>query len=305
MCLVKNTIFVLVMFEINGGIFISSQLDESIIQLKLFTELDMNDPFEINKNNIPEAPIHADCPIEILIHGWRGSSDSDWLTKMKDRLLEVGCNNVIVVDWGQLADSPYAAAVSNVSITGEYIGKVLISLANKKGVQMEKIRIRGFSLGGHVAGFIGKTIISETGTKVGRITGLDPAGPSFRLVAPKLRLAKDDALFTDIIHTDGRKLGTTRAIGNVDFYPNGGSFQSCSLIPFLINTCSHNRAHEYFTESIQSEKFIATACNSYKSFQNGRCSDGRKVIMGYHLDTNVKSGKYYLMTNSYPPYARG
>lgn len=193
----------------------------------------MKHPFEINRNNTSEAPILAACPIEVLIHGWKGSSNDHWLKKMKDRLLEIGCYNVIVVDWGQLAGSPYVAAVSNVSIAGEYIGKVLISLANNKGVQMENIRIRGFSLGGHVAGFIGKTIISETGTKVGRITGLDPAGPSFRFVSPKQRLNKDDALFTDIIHTDGRKLGTTKALGNVDFYPNGGSYQSCSLIPCM------------------------------------------------------------------------
>ena len=52
---------------------------------------------------------------------------------------------------------------------------------------------------------------------------LDPAGPLFD--ADDGGLAKTDAAFVDVIHTNGNTLGTLRALGHVDFYPNKGGVQ--------------------------------------------------------------------------------
>ena len=38
------------------------------------------------------------------------------------------------------------------------------------------------------------------------IKGLDPAGPLFEGEDPRVRLDKNDAVFVDVIHTDGEHL---------------------------------------------------------------------------------------------------
>ena len=59
---------------------------------------------------------------------------------------------------------------------------------------------------------------------------LDPAGPEFYLSEIADRLDASDALFVDVIHTDGAPhvasgFGHLDALGDVDFYPNDGSTQ--------------------------------------------------------------------------------
>ncbi len=86
--------------------------------------------------------------------------------------------------------------------------------------------------------------------------GLDPAGPYFENTDPKVRLDSTDALFVDVIHTDGSNnlllgfginnftikktfinnheiyLGSLQQMGHVDFYPNGGYNQpKCPKTP--------------------------------------------------------------------------
>ena len=55
--------------------------------------------------------------------------------------------------------------------------------------------------------------------------GLDPTGSLFK-DNPKAGLQRTDADFVDVIHTDGAGYGMRRAIGDVDFYPNGGRQQT-------------------------------------------------------------------------------
>ena len=55
--------------------------------------------------------------------------------------------------------------------------------------------------------------------------GLDPAGLGFNLMTDEFRLDKSDATFVDSIRTDGNLVGTFRAVGDADFYPNGGEDQ--------------------------------------------------------------------------------
>jgi pancreatic triacylglycerol lipase len=55
--------------------------------------------------------------------------------------------------------------------------------------------------------------------------GLDPAGPYFEDTDPKVRLDPTDALFVDVIHTDGTNnlllgLGITNFIEKLNFIDN-------------------------------------------------------------------------------------
>jgi len=53
--------------------------------------------------------------------------------------------------------------------------------------------------------------------------GLDPAGPSFENALSGSRLDSGDAVVVDTIQTDVGRLGIERCVGDVCFYPNGGS----------------------------------------------------------------------------------
>lgn len=62
------------------------------------------------------------------------------------------------------------------------------------------------------------------------MVGLDPAEPSYENLADVLRLDKTDAIFVDVIHTNGAPLlsggaGLMEVSGHVDFYVNGGEEQ--------------------------------------------------------------------------------
>lgn len=75
------------------------------------------------------------------------------------------------------------------------------------------MHIIGHSLGAHISAFAGKTFRRLTGKGLGRITGLDPAGPCFTHVDVNSRLKATDADFVDVIHTDAGVYGIKDAVG--------------------------------------------------------------------------------------------
>lgn len=95
----------------------------------------------------------------------------------------------------------------------------------------------GFSVGAHIAGFIGKQLqIENGGIQVARISALDPARPMFEHpeVAEMSRLAPLDAQHVDVYHSNILVYGFTAPIGTIDFYINGGLVQpGCNGNRFL------------------------------------------------------------------------
>lgn len=57
-------------------------------------------------------------------------------------------------------------------------------------------------------------VYENTGTRVARITGLDPAGPCFSNIDTAARLDSSDAEYVDVIHTNGGMLGVKEPVGN-------------------------------------------------------------------------------------------
>ncbi|ESP00941.1 hypothetical protein LOTGIDRAFT_225572 [Lottia gigantea] len=163
---------------------------------------------------------------------------------MKNELLKLsGSLNVIIVNWKVGAGKAYGQSTENTKTVGEKASALIVAIKKNKAVAYSKFHVIGHSLGAHAAGFVGKGVIKAANDKVGRITGLDPAGFKFARKSHSGRLSYKDADFVDVIHTnDGTflRLGELRC--HVDFYPNGGRRQpGCpNVFSFNSSLCMYN-----------------------------------------------------------------
>ncbi|XP_045152369.1 lipase member H isoform X2 [Echinops telfairi] len=228
-----------------------------------------------------------------IVHGYRPmGSVPGWLGDLVKSLLSVEDMNVIVVDWNRGATTVvYHHASSKTRNVAQILTKFIDQIL-AEGASLEDIYIIGVSLGAHIAGFVGKMFDGE----LGRITGLDPAGPLFNGKPPKDRLDSGDAQFVDIIHSDTDALGYKEPLGNIDFYPNGGMDQpGCpksifgGLKSYL--KCDHQRAVFLYLASLRENCNITTyPCGSYWDYRNGMCINcGPELkepcpLMGYYAD---------------------
>lgn len=124
-----------------------------------------------------------------------------------------------------------------------YAAAVLLLQLIDQQFPIDKIHVVGHSLGGQLAGYIGRSVMSQTGgskklkrltstfTKectrfiymLFRLTALDPAGPDFFAIRIKTEhITKNDAEFVDVVHTDAGFYGYPKSTGTADFWPNGG-----------------------------------------------------------------------------------
>ena len=95
----------------------------------------------------------------------------------------------------------------------------------------DQISASGHSLGAHLVGHLGRAVQNAGKGKIARITGLDPARPVFDMVDMEYRMQPTDATFVDVIHTNSGGLfdaavSLPEPVGQVDFYPNGGTHQA-------------------------------------------------------------------------------
>jgi len=262
-------------------------------------------------SKLTESGFNNDVPTKIFAHGFTDNGHSlKFVMNMRDEYLEREDCNYIAVDWEPLAIPPfYIRATTYSTLVGEQTGN-LINFLVEQGADLKDFHVIGFSLGAHVAGKAGATVNGV----LPRITGLDPAYPLFSMENTDQRLDTTDAEFVDVIHTNSGliilgALSFPYNIGHVDFYPNGGTSQpGCGLILSLsiVNlsvVCHHQRAMEYFTESINSPTgFTAVCCDNYQMFQEGGCSSNTNALMGEPTN-KTDCVVFYLNTNSESSYA--
>ncbi|XP_038067060.1 pancreatic lipase-related protein 2-like [Patiria miniata] len=241
-----------------------------------------------------------------IIHGWGETDNKAWVLELRDALLDKADANVITVDWEEGADElNYMKSVQNIRVVGREVAMTVQYLYAQMGVDRAMVHLIGHSLGAHAAGYAGKHL-----RNIGRITGLDAAGPGFENTDAGCRLDRSDAKFVDVIHTSANRLleggaGIEQKIGHVDFYPNGGRSQpGCK---WWMLGCNHARSHAYFTQSLRDScRFPAVPCETLSDFRSGKCrSCGRRGCpsMGYEAVRNRGSqGSYYLKTLGRSPY---
>lgn len=114
------------------------------------------------------------------------------------------------------------------------------------------------------------------------------AGPGFypETYVKFKHISSEDAKFVDVIHTDGGVYGTLERTGTTDFFPNGGLMMSgctilANVVGHLSGICNHNRAVDYFAESVENpEAFVAVAAKSYEDFVERRYDRNDVTYMG-------------------------
>lgn len=248
---------------------------------------------------------------KIAIHGFQDSRLLRYWLEMQNILLDMNVN-VIMVDWSKAAGNlDYDQARADTRVVGVQVARLVERLTNETGVTLDSVHLIGHSLGAHTAGYAGEALAG----KVGRITGLDPAGPEFggSLTGTECKLDRTDAMFVDVIHTDGEIIiaggfGLMDELGHQDFYPNGGYSQpGCVIDP----VCDHMRSLDLFFESVSnspSAKFASMRkATDWERMKEGDFLQCNQTVpcpnMGYWADKSKGEGVYYLETKEDSPYS--
>ncbi|XP_017587008.1 lipase member I isoform X2 [Corvus cornix cornix] len=233
------------------------------VQLLLYTRENQNCSERLIEHNVTASEyLNTTKKIVFVIHGFRPTgSPPAWLGDMKKLLLSSEDINLIIVDWNRGATTVnYITAVENcrkvAEILKNYVDQMLVD-----GASLDSVYMIGVSLGAHIAGFVGQ----KYNGKLGRITGLDPAGPSFTGEPPEQRLDPTDAQFVDVIHSDTDGLHYFK--------------------------CDHQRSVFLFLSSLKTKCDIITyPCDSYLDYKRGKCVDCDAFqpmscpVLGYHAD---------------------
>ncbi|XP_004777344.1 hepatic triacylglycerol lipase [Mustela nigripes] len=281
-------------------------------------------------DTLEQCGFNSSLPLVMIIHGW--SVDGfleNWIGQMvaalKSQLAQTV--NVGLADWLTLAYRHYTVAVRNTRLVGQEVAALIQWLEESAQFSRSKVHLIGYSLGAHVSGFAGSYMGGKH--KIGRITGLDAAGPLFEGSSPSDRLSPDDANFVDAIHTFTREhmglsVGIKQPIAHYDFYPNGGYFQpGCHFLELYKHItkhglyaitktikCSHERSVHLFIDSLlhPSRQSTAYQCGDMGSFSQGlclSCQKGRCNTMGYHIRQERQGKKHkrlFLVTRPQSPF---
>merc|ERR1712226_510360 len=170
----------------------------------------------------------------------------------------------------------YPEAYKNRHVTAKEVFNLMEYMIEQ--ISAKDIHIVGHDLGAHIAGEAAHLLFQKNDLKIGRITGMDPAGVCFEKtdeVALTKQLTKDKADFVDVWHSnsnlENRPIGVSRPIGHVDYWINGGKYQPvCKNVDSLnyelgagnfglaeqlinsgVSTCSHSLVTSYFVDSLK------------------------------------------------------
>ncbi|XP_043914784.1 lipase member H isoform X2 [Protopterus annectens] len=256
------------------------------LKLLLYTRENENCARKLDHENVTISRLNVTRRTTFIIHGYRPTgSPPVWLDDIVKLLLMLEDMNVIIVDWNEGATTIlYNVAAEMTKKVADILEVLLRNMVNQ-GAALDQIHMIGVSLGAHISGFVGQKFKGQ----IGRITGLDPAGPLFKDKSIDERLDPSDAQFVDVIHTDidGKQ--------------------------YLV--CDHQRSVFLFLNSLKPECNITTyPCASYSEFQKAACTScdalslSQCPTLGYWVDKwkdTLKSHpqtKFYFDTTSKMPF---
>ncbi|CAK1580963.1 unnamed protein product [Parnassius mnemosyne] len=242
-------------------------------------------------DTITSSNFNPNIPTVVVAHGWLGNQNTNMNPVIRNAFLENGDYNVIILDWSRVSMGGYFSAIAEIPKVGQNLGQFLSFLNKVTGVSFDSMHLVGFSLGSHVVGNAGR----EQNGRIARVTGLDPISPIWYF--NKNRLNKNDGIYVEVIHTNGGDSRVNMAIGDADFYPNGGSSQpGCSS-----TVCNHNRSWELFAATVTYNHLVGRECLSIEEISSNTCQ-GKLFEMGNGNINKRGSGLYRLETGSIYPF---
>ncbi|OWA50061.1 putative Pancreatic triacylglycerol lipase [Hypsibius exemplaris] len=204
------------------------------------------------------------------------------------------------------------------------------------------VTVSRLSLGAQAGGYAGTITQQRYNFTIGRITGLDPAGPYFTWLPTSIRLDPSDAAVVFTIIIDGETIfnlafGSPQPMDHLNFYPNGGLNQpgcengvlaaifggptmnstTFDALGTLAATaleavaCNHARAPVLFHESINNPACTMKSfqCDNYQAFLRGECftcRGQRCAALGYHANLALASPyvtkNFYTITTARSPF---
>ncbi|XP_005184210.2 vitellogenin-3-like [Musca domestica] len=224
-----------------------------------------------------------------------GENNSNWESNKP-----IG-GHLVVIDLGHTITNVQRYAALDVDETGKMLAKSLVELTNEC-VPLENIHVIGQGVAANACGVAGKVFKALTTHKLDRITALDPASQMAKDPKVLTGLARGDAKFVDAIHTSALALGTTRRVGDVDFFPNGPS-TGCPGAHNVFD--AQLQATRYYTETVfpgNERNFPAVKANCFKEYKNKQ-GYGKRAYMGINTARDV-SGDYMLEVNDQSPYGQ-
>ncbi|KAH8261502.1 hypothetical protein KR044_010352, partial [Drosophila immigrans] len=238
------------------------------------------------------SSFYAPESIVLLLPSWRSNNSAEQLSKLAAALLEREACNVFALDSTEAqSESQLVSSVSNV-----------ISLLHQQfDVPLTHQQLVGFAEGAHLAGAAAEQVQQQLGKRFSHIVALDPSGDGVELTH---QLSAQDAVYVEVLHTNGNGLGTMQPLGHVDYYPNGGQQQpGCDS-----DACAHERALDLAVEMWSpANNFFCAHCGAveHMSAQNCRWSSLRMGVKDTDGGRQGAAGIYFLETKSQRPFGRG
>lgn len=213
-------------------------------------------PFDLAA--LEQSGFNASLNTRIIVGGYFAKEDEEWIDEVVRQWQLLEPCNIIKVSWADSNRGLYHTAAYNSRIVGRQLTLFLHYMDQMFHLDLNRFHLVGHSLGAHIAGFVG----ADNDGRIARITGLDPAGPIFVELNASMRLDPSDAIFVDVVHTNGGTitkgaLGLSIPSGHVDYYCNGGSVQPGCYFSSVTRSimdpvervaCSHRRSYRYFIE---------------------------------------------------------
>ncbi|EAT36379.1 AAEL011528-PA [Aedes aegypti] len=243
-----------------------------------------------------------------VIHGWLDDISRMWFQQLAQDVLKYTGSNVCAVNWGHLARYRYyRTAVNHTVMVSGYLTK-FVQYLESAGVPLSNITMVGHSMGAQISGQVGYNL----GGKIGRIYGLDPAGPCFTLPRDRgmqYRLDRSDAMYVQTIITSRLTIGVGVGDGHENFYPNGGiSPQTNCVIPLTSDAefagqilCSHMHAATLFRLALNpANVYRGKKCINWPAYMLSFCGLNKANLLGIRSDRS--GGDYFLRTSAFSPY---
>ncbi|XP_063222701.1 inactive pancreatic lipase-related protein 1-like [Bacillus rossius redtenbacheri] len=262
-----------------------------------------------------------------VVQGASSSWNQTWMNDMKNKLLAKEDCNVVLVVWGKGDPDynfTYPQAVADTRLAGAEMARVGRYLIDNKGASASDFHVIGFSLGGQIAGYMGKELYD-----IGRITALDPSDAGFENFSGAVQLHEGDARLVEVVHTSIAPAlpplgaGSSPPAGHVDFYLNGGKVQpGCNPKNYSIQTpadfdslpeddvdeivgCSHGRSVDVYLEAIS--RADCAFCGRRRTGGSGpaQCSPRTCRLLGRDDPRYRALGVLDLVTGAASPYCIG